>query len=57
MRNWFPSGLVPIGNISEAVNRTQEFLNTPPPVSEINPFTSKKMKEHTIRVYEELAYG
>ena len=57
MSSWFPSGLVPIGDVSEAANRTQEFLNTTPLVSETNPFTSKKMKELTISIYEGLAYG
>jgi len=57
MSNWFPGGLVSVGDISEAANRTQGFLKAPPSISEINPFTSKKMKEHTINIYEELAYG
>ena len=54
MRNWFPDGLVEAGNILETTNRTQKFLQTTPLVRHYNLYTSEKMQEKTISLYENL---
>ena len=55
MEEWYPYGLVSVGNIREAADRTERFLKNHPPVSENKYFTLEKMQNMNMNLYEELS--
>lgn len=55
LRNIFPDGLVPLGDVEAAAARCAEFLRQRPPVPVIHPYTVERMQAATLAVYAELA--
>jgi len=55
LRNIFPVGVVPVGDIEAAAERCAEFLARRPPVPVIHPYTVERMQAATLAVYAELA--
>jgi glycosyltransferase involved in cell wall biosynthesis len=54
LRTVFPAGLVPVGDITAAAQRTAAFLAACPPVPREQPFTLQRLQSATLQVYEEL---
>jgi len=54
LREVFPSGLVPVGDVAAAACLTAELLANCPPVPREQPFTLQRLQAETLAVYEEL---
>tara|TARA_B100000579_G_scaffold394345_1_gene371637 strand:+ start:266 stop:1402 length:1137 start_codon:yes stop_codon:yes gene_type:complete len=55
MKDWYPYGLVSVGNVNEAADRTERFLKSHPPVSKNKFFTLEKMQNMNMNLYEDLS--
>ncbi len=54
LRQYFPEGLVPLGDLDSLTDRVLAFLEKPPTVGHPPDFTLQKMTERTINIYKEL---
>jgi glycosyltransferase involved in cell wall biosynthesis len=55
LRNSFPHGLVPKGDIGAAAARIADLLTTPRPVPREHPYTVQALQRATLAVYEDVA--
>jgi glycosyltransferase involved in cell wall biosynthesis len=55
LRQLFPQGLIPFGDISALQKTIQEWLPTPPSPNTDNPFTLDAMLRKTLAVYSEVS--
>lgn len=55
LRNCFPAGLVPKGNIAAAADRIASLLASPQGVPREHPYTVEALQRATLAVYEEVA--
>ncbi len=55
LRNCFPQGLVPKGNIEAAADRIADLLAAPQAVPRDHPYTVEALQRATLAVYEEVA--
>lgn len=54
LREVFPAGLVPVGDVAAAARLTAELLVNCPPVPREHPFTLQRLQAETLAVYDEL---
>lgn len=54
LRDVFPAGLVPVGDIAAAARRTAELLANCPLVPREQPFTLQRLQAETLAVYDEV---
>lgn len=54
LREVFPAGLVPPGDLDAAAQRCAQFLATPPSVQANHPYTTAQLQAATLAVYSEL---
>tara|TARA_Y100001935_G_scaffold255482_1_gene268835 strand:- start:3645 stop:4781 length:1137 start_codon:yes stop_codon:yes gene_type:complete len=55
MKDWYPYGLVSVGNVREAADRTERFLKSYPPVTKNKNFTLERMQKMNMSLYEGLS--
>ena len=57
LRQVFPRGLVPTGNVALVAERCREFLAQPPRVPASHPYQLARMQAATVNLYEALVSG
>lgn len=57
LQDYYPAGLVPLGNLDIAAERAEALLTAPPPVGEVAVPTVTDLQRLTLSVYAELLEG